>query len=150
LSEVGETRREIASVLELRHRAALEAHGFGHVQDDTEVRVRVRFVLLDVEAIGPREQPPVDAADVVARHVPAMLGEINGRAEVGRAVHPVDEAVDDRSREELEVADPRKNRRVDEPGPGNGRTLLQHVNRLLTAYIPERGVATADSRSSMS
>ena len=84
----------------------------------TEVRVRVGFVFLQVVAIGARVQLPVDAADVVAGHVAAMLGEIHRRAEVRRPVQPVDEPVDDRLREQLEVADAREDLRVDETGAG--------------------------------
>ncbi len=84
-----------------------------------EVGVGVGLVLLDVEAIGARVQPPVDAADVVAGDVAAVLGEVDRRAEVRRAVQAVDEAVDDRARQQLEVADPREDLRIDEPRAGN-------------------------------
>ena len=80
-------------------------------------------VLLDVVAVGSRVQPPVDATDVVARHVAAVLGEVDRRAEVRRAVQPVDEAVDDRPRQQIQVADPREHLRVDEPGAGDGAPL---------------------------
>ena len=89
-------------------------------------------VLLDVVAVGPREQPPVDAADVVAGHVAAVLGEVDRRAEVRRAMQAVDEAVDDRAREQFEVADPRENLRIDEPRARHHRAvgvMLLHTLR---------------------
>ena len=97
---------------------AAEAHRLRDVEQHGEVRVRVGLVLLDVEAIGAREQPPVDAADVVARRVAAVLGEVHRRAEVRRAVQAVDEAVDHRARHQLEVADAGEHHRVDEARTG--------------------------------
>ncbi len=54
-----------------------------------------------------------------------MLGEIHRRAEVRRAVQPVDEPVDDGLGEQLEIADAREDLRVDEPGAGKG--MLFHI-----------------------
>ena len=68
-------------------------------------------VLLDVVPIRARVQPPVDAPDVVAGDVAAVLGEVDGRAEERRAVQAVDEAFDDVARHQLEVADARKDLR---------------------------------------
>src|SRR3989442_6080870 len=70
----------------------------------------------DVVPIRSREHPPVDPADVVARHVPAMLREVDRRPEVGRTVQTVDETVDDGSGEQIEAADPRQDLGVDEAG----------------------------------
>ena len=49
-----------------------------------------------------------------------MLGEVDRRAEVRRAVQAVDEAFDDGPRQQLEVADPREDLRIDESGAGDG------------------------------
>ena len=94
-----------------------------------------------------------------------MLGEIHRRAEVRRAVQPVDEAVDDGLREQLEIADAREDLRVDEPGAGE-RMLFHYLVRmgphpharavadapdldtfidLLRCYMPDLGVGTASS-----
>ncbi len=94
--EVGQTRREDARVFELGDAAAAVVHRLRHVHQHREVHVRLGFVLLDVVAIRPRPQPPVHAADVVARHIAAVLGEVHGGAEVRRLVKPVDETVRDR------------------------------------------------------
>jgi hypothetical protein len=117
--EVRQARGEIAAVFQLGHLAALEPHRFRDVEEDAEVGVRVRFVLFHVEAVGAREQAPVDAADVVAGNVAAVLGEVDRRSEIGRAVETVDEAVDDRPREQVEIADPREDRGIDEPRAGH-------------------------------
>ena len=95
--------------------AARELHRARDVEQDREVGVRVGLVLLDVVAIGARVQPPVDAADVVAGDVAAVLGEVDRGAEERRAMQAVDEALDDVAREQLEVADPRA-------GPSGRRT----------------------------
>src|SRR5262249_57036557 len=107
---------QIARVLELRDAAAREAHRPRDVEEHAEIRVRVRFVLLDVVAVGARVEPPVDAADVVARYIAPVFREIDRRAEVRRAMESVDETVDDGPREQIEVPDPREDRGVDEPG----------------------------------
>ena len=130
LREVGEARAEIAAVFELRDAAARELHRLRDVEQDREVGVGVGFVLLDVVAVGARVQPPVDAADVVAGDVAAVLGEVDRRAEERRAVQAVDEAVDDGPREQLEVADPREDLRIDEPRAGD-RVLLPCASRLI-------------------
>ena len=48
-----------------------------------------------------------------------MLGEVDRRAEVRRPMQAVDEPVDDRAREQLEVLDARQDLGVDEPCAGN-------------------------------
>ena len=126
LRQVGEARREKRSVFELGHPAAREAHRPRDVEQDREVGVGVGVVLLDVVAIGARVQPPVDAPDVVAGDVAAVLGEVDRRAEKRRAMQAVDEPVDDVAGEQLEVADAREHLRVDETGAGNRRTGLRH------------------------
>jgi hypothetical protein len=125
LREVGEARADEAPVFQLRDAAARELHRPRDVEQHRQVGVGVGFVLLHVVAIGPGEQPPVDAADVVAGDVAAVLGEVDRRAEVRRPVQAVDEAFDDVARQQLEVADPREDLRVDESCAGKG--LLLHM-----------------------
>ena len=100
-----------------------EAHRPRDVEDHREVRVRVGLVLLQVVPVGARVQLPVDAADVVARHVAAVLGEVDRRAEVRRAMQPVDEPVDDGLREQLEVADTREDLRDRRTGRREGSAV---------------------------
>ncbi len=101
-------------------------------------------VLLHVEAIGSRVQPPVHAPDVVPGDVPPVLGKVDRRAEVRRAVQAVDEPIHHRSRQEFEAADPRQNLRIDKLRPGHRRG----VGGMLLHYMPDFGIATAESRSS--
>ena len=53
-------------------------------------------------------------------HIAPVLGKIDRRAEVRRAVNAVDEAVDDRARHQLEIPDAREHHGIDEPGAGDG------------------------------
>ena len=120
VDQIGQAAGQHLAVIELGHAAAAEPHRFRDVQQHREVGVRVGLVLLYVIAIRAGVQPPVHAADVVARHVAAVLGKIHRRAEVRRAVNAVDEPVDDGARDQLEVADAREDDRINEPGAGNG------------------------------
>ena len=115
--------------------AAAVVHRLRHVEQHREVRVRLGLVLLHVVAVGPRPQLPVHAADVVARHVAAMLGEVDRRAEVRRLVHAVDEAVDDRARHELQVPDAREHRGIHEARAGDGALACDRPATLI--YIPD-------------
>src|SRR5436190_10632583 len=127
---VGEAGGEDPAVLELADAAAAERHRLRDVEQTGEVDVGVGLVLLDIEAIGAPEQLPVDAADVVAGGVAAVLGEVDRRAELRRAVHPVDEPLDDRARHHLEVADACEDDGVHEPRPADP-ALLDFVSHYL-------------------
>ena len=136
-AEIAEAGGEEAAVVELGQLVAAEAHRLRHVEDHREVGVGVGLELLDVEPIGPRVEPPVDAPDVVARHVPAVLGEVDGDAQVRRLVQAVDEPLDHETRGQLEAADTGQHLGVDEPGAGRrGGRVGRH------GYICETGVGT--------
>jgi hypothetical protein len=119
LRQVGETGADVAAVIQLRDPLAGELHRSRDVEQHRQVGVGVGLVLLHVVAIGAREQPPVDPADVVAGDVAAVLGEVDRGAEERRPVVAVDEPFDDVARQQLEVADARQDLRVDESGAGN-------------------------------
>ena len=51
------------------------------------------LVLLDVEAVGLGVDAPVEALDIVARDVLAVLGKVDGEAEMGRAMEALDVAI---------------------------------------------------------
>ena len=55
--------------------------------------------------VGAGEDVPIDVAQVVALGVGAILGELLGEAEVGRAVQAGDEAIDDGLGDEVEAGD---------------------------------------------
>src|SRR5216683_935750 len=61
VDHVGQARGEDPAVLQLRDPAAAEGHRLRNVEQAGEVGVRVRLVLLYIEAVGPAEQLPVHA-----------------------------------------------------------------------------------------
>src|SRR4029079_6300761 len=172
--QIGETAGEDPPVIELGDTAAAEAHRLLHGQQHREVGVGVGLVLLYIEAVGTAEQLPVDAADVVAGGVAAVLGEVDGGAEVRRPVHPVDEPVDDRAGDQLEIAHACEDHGVHEACPGQpaGLYFVAHLSscvfRLsrkippgtsiippeggshMILYIPLRGIGTDSSSLSTS
>ena len=80
-----------------------------------------------------------------------MLGEVDRRAEERRAMQAVDEPVDDRPRDELQVADACEHLRIDEPRSRDGFGLHRAFVRFRPpAYMPEAGTGTRWSNSSMS
>src|SRR4029078_392671 len=68
--------------------------------------VGVLFVLLDVQTVLLGPDLPIDAAQVVAWRVFAVLEELDGLAEVGAAVHAAEEAFDDVPSANLQPANP--------------------------------------------
>src|SRR4030095_8350232 len=83
------------------------------------------FVLFDEVFVRSRVQTPVDAADVVARHVTSMLGEVDGRAEIRRPVEPVGEPVDYRAGKQIQLTDPREHSGIDESSSGDCPAFCQ-------------------------
>jgi hypothetical protein len=102
----GLTKRRTASsgVLELRD---VGARGVGHrlarVQEQVGEEVGLLLVLLEIELVGLGPDLPVDVADVVSRHVLAVLGELDGEAVVRAGVLAGDVALDDHPRLEVEA-----------------------------------------------
>ena len=82
------------------------ARGVGHrlagVEQQVEQEVGLLLVLLEVELVGLGPDLPVDVADVVAGHVLAVLGELDGEAVVGAGVHARDVALDEQPGLEVE------------------------------------------------
>jgi hypothetical protein len=77
MHEIGEARREYARVIELGDAGRAEVHRLRHVEQHREIRIRLRFVFLDVVTIGSCPQLPVHAPNVVARNVAAVLGKVH-------------------------------------------------------------------------
>src|SRR5262249_42763389 len=71
-------------------------------------------VLLDVQAILPAVELPVEMAQVVAGQVFAVSGELHGEADVGAAVQSLQETFDGRARDQLQVFERGEELRVDQ------------------------------------
>ena len=78
------------------------------------VEVGLLLEFLDVVAVAARVHLPVDRGEVVARHVLAVLRELDAEALEGAAVKPGQEAFDDRARFQLECAQARDHGRIEE------------------------------------
>jgi hypothetical protein len=102
--QVGDGGGQIRGVFELGHFAGAVAHRRAHVEQDSAAQVGLLVELLDVELVGLGPDLPVDAADVVAQDVLAVLGELDAEAVVGAAMQAGDEALDQEARHEVHVA----------------------------------------------
>ena len=58
-------------------------HRCAAIQQDLGAEVGLLFVLLDVEPVGPAQDPPVEVPRIVAGGVLAMLGELDAEPLVG-------------------------------------------------------------------
>src|SRR5205814_2247245 len=156
--QIRQAGSEIAAIIELAERlrrAPLRRRSIMHrrrrIEQHGEVRVRIGLELLDEMPVAPRKQLPVDAADVVARQVRPVLGEIHRRPEMRRAVQPVDDSLGHEARDELEIADPCEHGRIDQSSVGSGLEGSHRRGALCVEcdYIPERGTGTCLSSSSV-
>src|SRR5262249_21967514 len=73
------------------------------VEQQMQVEVGLRVVLLDVELVLPAIEFPVEVAEIVAGQVLAVRGEFNGEADIRAAMQPLEEAFDRGARDELQV-----------------------------------------------
>src|SRR5437870_12113717 len=73
------------------------------IEEHRQEAVRFAAVAFEVRELGPREDVPVHMAEVVARRVRAVLGELLAEAEVRRPVQTGDEAVHNGLRDEVEA-----------------------------------------------
>ena len=104
--QVGQAGGERAGVFVLVQRPAAVPHAVRDVDQQRAAQVRVFFELLDVQAVLPRPDLPVDVPQIVAGHVFAMLQELDRLAEVRTAVHPRKESFDDVPGPQFQPRDP--------------------------------------------
>src|SRR5271166_383385 len=100
---VGQRRNDELSVLELGYVLARGVrHRFAGVQKQVQEQVRVLLVLLEVKLVRLGPDLPIHVADVVPRHILAVLGELDGEAVVGAGMHSRDVALDHKPGLEIE------------------------------------------------
>ncbi len=97
-----------SGIIELGERSGAELHGFAAVHEQGDADVGVVFELFEVVAVGAGPEFPVDAANVVAGDVFAMLEEFEGLSEAGAAVESGDEAFDDLAGSQFKPGNPRQ------------------------------------------
>ena len=105
VAHVAQRCRDEARVIELAHRLRRVRHGRRSIEQDQQLRIGFAAIALEEALLGAREDVPIDVAEVVALGVGAVLGEFLGEAEIGRAVEPGDEAIDDGLGDEVEAVD---------------------------------------------
>src|SRR5262249_17252177 len=94
-----------AGVLVLVQRPAAVVHRFAGIDHQRRLEVGLGFVLLHVVAIGLGPDLPVEVANIVARRVLAVLGELDALPEERAPVHAGKEAFDDLTGPQIEPAD---------------------------------------------
>ena len=81
----------------------MRLHRAAHVDDQMTVEVGLGVVLLDIEPVVASVELPVQVPQVVAGQILPMRGEFDRKPDVRAAVQPVEKALDDRARDQLEV-----------------------------------------------
>ena len=141
--------RPASCVIELGEPAAAEAHRLRDVEQHGEVRVGIRLVLLDVVAIGPRVQSPVDAADVVARRRSRGARRNPPSAEYGERCIPLMNPSTTWRATSSRFPMRASTVGIDEPRAGDGRCRQHVLGSSWRARIrePESGSANRELRS---
>ncbi len=118
MEEVGEGGGEGGGVAGLVVVEGAVLHGAGTIEEQVAAEVGFVLELLDVMAVGPGEDPPVEMARVIAGCVLAILGELDGEAVVRAAMEAGPETLDDGAGAEFEAADGHERLGMDEGSAG--------------------------------
>src|SRR5215831_2363680 len=118
-----------------------ESHGAGTVEEEVEVQVLLVHEELQVEAIEAAIDVPVDVAEVVARAVRAIIGELHAHALVRALALAPSPSAEGAPREEgqaLELSQELRRQKVLSPGRGGGgHCCLFLVERLeVVLHLP--------------
>jgi hypothetical protein len=116
MEEVGEGGGEGGGVAGLVVVEGAVLHGAGTVEEQVAAEVGLVLELLDVMAVGPGEDPPVEMARVIAGGVLPILGEFDGEAVIGAAMESGPESLDHGAGAEFEAADGHERLGMDEGG----------------------------------
>src|SRR5215467_6436068 len=130
---------EAGSVAQLGRLA--ESHGAGAVEEEVEVQVLLVHEELQVEAIEAAIDVPVDVAEVVARAVRAIIGELHAHALVRALALAPSPSAEGAPREEgqaLELSQELRRQKILSPGRGGGgHCCLFLVERLeVVLHLP--------------
>src|SRR5439155_14693465 len=97
------------------------------------------FVELEEQLVVAGVDIPVNPPDIVAGHVLAVFGKIHAESQVRRPVHPLDEALHDRARNQLEVLNPHQNLGID-------KTVFGSIDDWSAqSFNPDFGIGTVAS-----
>ena len=112
--EIGESGGNAFGEIDLLDVAGAEGHRAAGVDHEAEAEGCVGFRVLDVVTVGAAEGAPIEAAEVVARDVLAILGELDARAAVRADVSARDVALHRFAREQGQPGQPCQGPRVEE------------------------------------
>ena len=110
--QVPERPGDPPGVLDLGHARRAEAHRAAGVEHQAAAQVGVGLELLDEEPVRPAVGPPVQPPQVVARHVLAILGELDARAAVRAGMPPRDAPLHRPPREQRKARQSRQDGRI--------------------------------------
>src|SRR5437899_121084 len=77
--QVSERSRELPCILDLGQAARAETHRAAGIEDEAAAQVGVGLELLDIEAVRPAIDAPVEPAEVIARDILSVLSELDAR-----------------------------------------------------------------------
>src|SRR5690349_21697840 len=81
--QVSQRGHKTAGKIQLPLVLADKAHRAAAIQHEVTTQVGFRFELLEVKPVGAGEDAPIQAPDVVTRHVVSVFGKLDARAPVG-------------------------------------------------------------------
>jgi hypothetical protein len=113
IPQAGGDELRIAKLAQRIGRASVR-HRCAGIEHDMRPQIRRYFILLDVIAFALGISAPVQPLDVITGRVLAVLGKIQRKAHVRRAVHPLHVPVHHLPRHQLDPRDPLQRMRIEE------------------------------------
>ena len=105
VGHVAERRGDEARVIQLGDRVRAIAHGGRSIEQDQKLRIGFPAIPLEEAFVGAREDIPIDVPKIVALRIGAILGELLGESEVGRAMQSRHKPIDDGLGDQVEAGD---------------------------------------------
>src|SRR5262249_12727891 len=115
MGEVRQARRQDPRIIDLLDPGGAIIHGSTDVQQYQDAGVRFALVQLDIQAVGPRKHIPVNAPDLVPRHVLSVRCEVDTETRVGRPMQTLNKSLDNRARNEFQVLNLDQDLRINKP-----------------------------------
>src|SRR6266404_9318278 len=113
VEEVSERTRQRVSILIYGVRKRAVAHRAAVIDQEVAAQIGLILEFFDVKPIAAGVEAPIEVAQVVARTVLTILGELDGKAVVGAAVQSVPETFNNHFGAQLKVFDRHQSERID-------------------------------------
>ena len=114
IGQIGQRNGQETPVVEFGGPVRAVTHGRAGVEHQSELRIGLAAIALQVHALGAGEDVPIHVAQVVTRRVSAILGELLAETEVGRAMQARDKTIHNCFGNQVQVRDSGQERRIDE------------------------------------